>query len=166
MKESSGMALAIYPGTFDPFTYGHLDIVRRARTVFARVVVAVAAEGEKKTLFTSNERIELIRASTKGMRGVRVEAFEGLLVDYAVRLRASAIVRGLRAFSDFEYELELALMNRSLCRDIETVFFMTSEAHASVSSTLVKEVARLGGDVRAKVPPPVARALSKRATEG
>lgn len=154
--------LAIYPGTFDPITVGHLDVVRRASRLFDHLIVAVAEATRKKTWFSAEERLRLVQQSTRGLKNVSVELFQGLLVDYVRRRGGHTIVRGLRAFSDFEYEFQMALMNRKLAPDIETVFLMTSEAHSYISSTLVREVAELGGETATLVPPPVRRALAKK----
>lgn len=153
---------AIYPGTFDPITVGHLDVVRRAARLFDHLIVAVAEATRKKTWFSAEERFRLVQQSTRGLKNVSVELFRGLLVDYVRSRGGHTIVRGLRAFSDFEYEFQMALMNRKLAPDIETVFLMTSEAHSYISSTLVREVAELGGETASLVPPPVRRALAKK----
>ncbi|GAB4484916.1 MAG: pantetheine-phosphate adenylyltransferase [Thermodesulfovibrionales bacterium] len=153
---------AIYPGTFDPFTNGHLDLVRRGLRIFDELIVAVAPSPRKKPLFTSEERLELIRASLKGYRRVRCEIFEGLLVEYVHAKKGSAIIRGLRAVSDFEYELQLALMNRRLRAGIETVFMMPSEEYSFLTATIVKEISSLGGPVNEFVPLPVERALRQK----
>ena len=153
------MRTVLYPGTFDPFTNGHLDLVERAGHLFDRVVVAVAVNAAKSPIFTLRERCELIRESCANLAHVEVVAIDGLLVDSLDRYGATAILRGLRAFSDFEYELQMALMNRTLRRDCETIFMMPTLKNSFVSSTLVKEVARLNGNFADYVPPPVARAL-------
>jgi pantetheine-phosphate adenylyltransferase len=153
---------AIYPGTFDPVTLGHIDVIRRAAKVFDHLVVAVAEVSRKKTWFAVEERLRLVQSATRGMRNVSVESFSGLLMNY-VRTRGShTVVRGLRAFTDFEYEFQMALTNRKLSPDIETVFLMTSESHSYISSTMVREVAELGGDTSTLVPPAVQRALLKK----
>ena len=153
---------AVYPGTFDPITNGHLDIIERGSRLFDRVVIAILSNVEKAPLFTLSERVDLIKDSVSPMRNVSVETFSGLLVDYVHSRRAHVIVRGLRAISDFEYEFQMALMNRRLDPEVETVFMMPAEAYSYLSSRLVKEVASLGGDVSGLVPPPVARAISRR----
>ena len=155
--------VAVYPGTFDPITYGHLDIIERGKRLFDRVVVAILENAEKQPLFTVEERVELIREATAGSPHVTVDTFSGLLVDYVRRSGAHVIVRGLRAISDFEYEFQMALMNRRLDAGVETVFMMPAEAYSYVSSRLVKEVAFLGGDVSGLVPPAVAKAVAARA---
>jgi pantetheine-phosphate adenylyltransferase len=151
--------IAIYPGTFDPITNGHIDVLQRTLKIFDEVIVAVAPSKNKTTLFTIEDRISLIRESAKEFRGARTEAFTSLLIDYAKKTGSVAIVRGLRAISDFEYEMQMALMNRRLDAGIETVFMMPSEEHTFVSSTLVKEVASFGGSVRGLVPEAVEKAL-------
>lgn len=151
--------IAIYPGTFDPFTNGHLDLVKRAICIFDEVIIAVAPSGRKHPLFSVQERLELIKASTKGLKNVKVEAFTSLLVEYVKKKKGIAILRGLRAVSDFEYELQMALMNRRLNTNIETVFMMPSEEYSFLTSTIVKEVASFGGSVKNLVPDAVERAL-------
>lgn len=153
---------AIYPGTFDPVTLGHLDVIKRARKVFDHLVVAVVAKPRKAGWFSLDERIELIARSVKGLRGVEVVPFSGLLVDFARERKVNVLIRGLRAFTDFEYEFQMALSNRKLGPDIETVFLMTSETHSYVSSTVVREICELGGDTAGFVPPPVEVALRVR----
>jgi pantetheine-phosphate adenylyltransferase len=156
------MRTAIYPGSFDPLTNGHLDVVQRAAKLFDRVVVAVAKNEGKHPLFTLDERVALVSASVKKMPNVTVDAFDGLLVDYVVSKNARAIVRGLRAISDFEFEFQLALMNRKLNENVETIFMMPKDTYTFLSSRIVKEIARLGGDVRPFVPTPVQAALRKK----
>jgi pantetheine-phosphate adenylyltransferase len=153
--------IAVYPGSFDPITNGHLDIIERARKLCDRLILAVLVNDEKKPLFSVAERIRMIRANVASGSGGRVEAekFSGLLVDFAKEAKAQMIVRGLRAMSDFEYEFQMALMNRRLEPRIETVFLMAKEEYSYVSSRLVKEVARLGGDIRSLTPPGVTKAL-------
>ncbi len=155
-------SLAIYPGSFDPITNGHLDILMRALAIFDRVVVAIANNVRKAHTFTVDERRQQILDAIKGDPRVEVDAFEGLLVDYVQRRGSRVVVRGLRALADFEYEFQLAHMNRRLGVDIDTVFLMTSEKDFYVSSSLVKEVAQFGGDVKGLVPPGVEAALMKR----
>ncbi len=154
--------LAIYPGSFDPITNGHVDVIRRASRLFDRVVVAVLVNAEKQPLFSTDERVEMIRTAVGGDSRIDVETFDGLLVDYAERRGASAIIRGLRAIADFEYELQMALMNRRLNQRVETVFLMPSEAYIYTSSRLVKEVFMLGGSVQGLVPPVVEARLEAR----
>ncbi|MFQ5700411.1 MAG: pantetheine-phosphate adenylyltransferase [Acidobacteriota bacterium] len=158
--------LAVYPGTFDPVTNGHLDIIERGSRLFDRVVVAILENLDKKPLFSVAERRELIRQAVGRFPNVSVQTFRGLLVDYVRDCGAHVIVRGLRALSDFEYEFQMALMNRRLDPDVETVFMMPSEAYSYLSSRLVKEVAFLGGDVSGLVPPVVAQAIMQRAALG
>jgi pantetheine-phosphate adenylyltransferase len=153
---------ALFPGTFDPFTNGHLDLTRRAARLFDRVIVAVAPSPAKSTLFPVEERVDLIRASTRSMRHVEVVAFEDLVVDCAKRLGAQVMIRGLRAVSDFEYEFQMALMNRRLSPSLEVVFLMPSQQYSYLNSTLVKEVARLGGKVSGLVPVAVEERLKVR----
>ena len=156
------MKTVLYPGSFDPFTNGHLDLVERAGLLFDRVVVAVAVNAAKSPIFTMQERCELIRQSCANLEHVEVVAIDGLLVDSLNQYGADAILRGLRAFSDFEYELQMALMNRNLRKNCETIFMMPTLKNSFVSSTLVKEVARLHGDFEQYVPKPVADALIKK----
>jgi pantetheine-phosphate adenylyltransferase len=156
------MRTVIYPGSFDPLTNGHLDVVQRAAKLFDRVVVAVAKNEGKQPLFTLEERVALVKAAVRKMPNVTVDAFDGLLVDYVVSKKARAIVRGLRAISDFEFEFQLALMNRKLNENVETIFMMPKDTYTFLSSRIVKEIARLGGDVRPFVPVPVQKALKKK----
>ena len=153
---------AIYPGTFDPFTNGHLDLVRRGLRIFDHLIVAVAPSPKKNPLFTVDERLKLIRETLKDYDRVSMEMFDGLLVDYVREKKGIAIIRGLRAVSDFEYELQLALMNRRLSSDIETVFMMPSEEYSYLTATIVKEISSLGGTVSGLVSPHVERALRKK----
>ncbi len=150
---------AIYPGSFDPVTNGHLDVIGRAARLFDRLVVAVAHNDMKHPLFTAQERLDLLRQATAGMPEVEVTTFSGLLVDFALSCQAGVVVRGLRAISDFEFEFQMALMNRKLHPDLETCFLTPKEEFTYLSSRLVKEVARLGGSIDAFVPPHVADAL-------
>lgn len=153
---------AIYPGTFDPITNGHIDLIVRTLKIFDEVIIAVAPSQRKQPLFTTKERIELIDESVKELKGARADSFNSLLVNYATKQRSVAIIRGLRAVSDFEYELQMALMNRRLSADIETVFMMPSGEYAFLSSTMVKEVASFGGNVNGLVPETVERALREK----
>ncbi len=162
MNEAPTHRRAIYPGSFDPMTNGHLDLVRRARNLFDEVIVAVATSSDKKTLFALEERIELVRISTAGLTGITVVGFSGLLIDFAAKVNSNVLIRGLRAVSDFEYEFQLAWMNRQLDRNIETMFLAPSEENAFVSATLVKEIAQLGGDVRQFLHPCVNEALTEK----
>ncbi len=154
--------IAVYPGTFDPVTNGHLDLVDRGRQRFDRLVVAILSNEEKQPMFSLEERIGFLRDATAQWPDVEVDTFDGLLVDYARRIGASVILRGLRAVSDFEYELQMAMMNRRLAPGVETVFLMPNEAYSYLSSRLVREVARLGGRLDGLVPESVARALAER----
>lgn len=156
------MTKAIYPGSFDPITNGHIDIIQRGLTIFDEIVVAIAHNVRKQGLFDVHERLELIQESLAGETRVTVDAFDGLLVEYAQNVGAKALIRGLRAVSDFEYEFQMANMNRKLNKNIDTVFMMTGAGHFYLSSSLVREVAALNGDIADLVPPPVARALQKR----
>jgi len=152
--------IAIYPGSFDPPTNGHLDLIERGSKIFDQLVVAILRNPEKKDpLFTIEERVEMLRDITRGSANVEVESFNGLLVDYAVRRQARVILRGLRAISDYENEMNMALMNRKLDPNLETVFMMPAVAYTFLSSRLVREVVQLGGDVRGLVPPTVEERL-------
>ena len=157
-----GGSVAVYPGSFDPVTNGHLDIITRGLAVFDEVIIAILVNPQKHPLFTVEERVALIREAYKGEARVRVDTFSGLLVDYAERVGASVIVRGLRAVSDFEFEFQLALMNRKLNERIETIFMMPKDTYTFLSSRIVKEIARLGGDVSAFVPVHVRRELHRK----
>ena len=153
---------ALYPGSFDPVTYGHIDLIDRARQLFDQVHIAVAINDEKKPLFSVEERIKLLKLAIGKKRGVTIDAFNGLMVNYARSKKIGIIIRGLRATSDFDYEFQMALTNRLLAEDIDTMFLMPSEKHFYLSSRLIKEIARLGGDVSRFVPPFVKRALLKQ----
>jgi pantetheine-phosphate adenylyltransferase len=153
---------AVYPGSFDPLTNGHLDLIERSLRIFDDLVVAVVTNPSKTSMFDDDERIEMIREATRGFRQIEIVTFDGLLVDLVVRVGAQAIIRGLRAVSDFEYEFQMALMNRKLREEIETVFMMPHQAYTYISSRLIKEVARYGGSVRGLVPPGVERRLAER----
>jgi pantetheine-phosphate adenylyltransferase len=156
-------SIAVYPGTFDPITNGHIDILVRSLRMFDKVIVTIAVNQRKMTLFTAEERITFIRDAMPGMGDRLVfEQFDGLIVDFAVKHGATTLVRGLRALADFEYEFQFAHMNRRLAPTVDTVFFMTDERNHYVSSSLVKEVAGLGGDVSGLVPPPVVEALAQK----
>jgi pantetheine-phosphate adenylyltransferase len=154
--------LAIYPGSFDPITNGHLDLIQRGSQLFNRLVVAVLTNLEKDPLFTAEERVEMLRETTHTLPNVTVETFSGLLVDYARQKQAKAILRGIRAFTDYEYELQMALMNRKLEPQLETVFLMPALSYTYVSSRLVKEVYKFGGSVSGLVPPQVEQRLQKK----
>ena len=160
------MRTAIYPGSFDPLTNGHFDVVQRAAKLFDRIIVAVAKNEGKKPLFSLQERLALVKEATAGMPNVEADAFEGLLVDYVVQKKAQAIVRGLRAVSDFEFEFQLALMNRKLNENIETIFMMPKDTYTFLSSRIVKEIAQLGGNVSPFVLPNVQLALRQKLKPG
>ena len=162
MPPSDARRLALYPGTFDPITFGHLDILERALHFFDEIEVTVAVNANKQTLFSAEERCALIRASAASLERVSVAAFEGLLVDRARERGAVALVRGLRQVSDFDYEFRMAFANRRLYPDLDTVFLMTSEDHALVNASIVRDVHRWGGDVSLFVPPPVVEALQRK----
>ncbi|HTN43387.1 MAG TPA: pantetheine-phosphate adenylyltransferase [Nitrospiria bacterium] len=153
------MKIGVYPGTFDPITNGHIDIIRRSLQVFDKVIVAVAPNPKKKPIFDIHERVEMIREATRDIPNVEIEIFEGLLAEYMKRKNAHAIIRGLRAVSDFEHEFMMALMNRKLDSEAETVFLMPSEEYSYLTSSAIKEVASYGGVVKDLVPPIVARRL-------
>ncbi len=156
------MRTAIYPGSFDPLTNGHLDVIERAAKLFDRVVVAVAKNDSKNPLFTLAERLAMVKAAIRHLPHVEADSFEGLLIEYVARQKAQAVVRGLRAVSDFEFEFQLALMNRKLNDNFETIFMMPKDTYTFLSSRIVKEIARLGGDVSSFVPPHVKTALIKK----
>ena len=156
------MTTALYPGSFDPVTLGHVDVAARAAALFDRVVVAVYATPAKNLLFTAAERVELFQEAVSHLPNVEVRQFEGLVVRFAQEIDAAVMVRGLRSGSDFEYEYEMAFMNRKLAPDVDMVAFMTSQDHLFVSSSLLKEVARLGGDISGMVPPRVAQAVYRK----
>jgi pantetheine-phosphate adenylyltransferase len=153
---------AIYAGTFDPMTLGHLDVVERAAKIFPELIVAVAAVTGKNVLFSQDERVALVKEAVAGLPNVKVTSFDGLLVEYARSQGAGVLIRGLRAFSDFEYEFQMALTNRRLAPDIETLFLMPKQDYSFLSSTNVKQVASLGGDVSEFVPAAVAAALAQK----
>jgi pantetheine-phosphate adenylyltransferase len=156
------MRRAIYPGSFDPVTNGHLDVIERARKLFDEVIVAVAHNDEKQPLFSLEERLNLLRETAGRIVNVRIAEFQGLLVEFAKAQDAGAVIRGLRAVSDFEFEFQMALMNRKLDAAVETIFLMPKEEYTYLSSRIVKEIARLGGDISSFVPACVAKALSRQ----
>jgi pantetheine-phosphate adenylyltransferase len=153
---------AIYPGTFDPVTNGHIDLMERALKIFDRLIVAVAVNDRKTPLFTLEERVELLKKCVPRSSKIKITSFDGLLVDYARSQKATALVRGLRAVSDFEYEFQMALMNRKLDRNIETIYLMPSEQYTCLNSGLVKEVARMGGGLDGLVPSLVSKTLKRK----
>lgn len=156
------MKLAIYPGTFDPITNGHIDIIRRAVSICEKVKVGVVKMPGKSTLFSYAERLALVQAATKGIRGVSVTGFDGLVVDFARKNKARVIVRGIRMISDFEYEFQMALTNRNLCPEVETIFLMPSPDYSYISSRLIKEAAFLGADLKRFLPVSALRALKDK----
>ncbi len=156
------MRTAIYAGTFDPITLGHLDLIERAAKIFDRLIVAVAVYSRKTVMFTVDERVAMVRESVKKFANVEVESFDGLLMQYARSKGVHIVVRGIRAFSDFEFEFQMALTNRKLAPDVETIFLMPNEDYSYVNSSTVREVAQLGGDVGNFVPPPVQKALQRK----
>lgn len=155
-------SIAVCPGSFDPITYGHLDIIKRGAKVFDQIYVVVLNNATKQPFFSINERIDLIKEVTKDIDNVKVDEFQGLLVDYAKSVNASAILRGLRAVSDFEYEMQITSMNRVLNENIETFFVMTNNQYSFLSSSIVKEVAQYGADISELVPPVVEKALNAK----
>jgi pantetheine-phosphate adenylyltransferase len=156
------MKIAIYPGSFDPVTNGHIDIIERAANMFGKVYVAVIENPEKQASFSFDERINMIKGATGHLKNVAVDSFSGLLIDYAKKKKAVAIVRGLRAVSDFEYEFQMALTNRKMNPRIETIFFMTGDKFAYLSSSMVRQISKLGGPVAGMVPANVEKVLKKR----
>ncbi len=154
--------VAVYPGTFDPITNGHLSIVNRALKIFDKLIIAILNNPHKAPLFTLQERIDMIREVLKGKPEVQVDTFDGLLVDYVVQMKTNVILRGLRALSDFEYEFQMALMNRKLNREVQSVFLMTDYKWFYTSSTIIKEAASLNGDINGLVPPIVGRKLKEK----
>jgi pantetheine-phosphate adenylyltransferase len=153
---------AIYPGSFDPLTNGHLDLIERGSKIFDRLIVAILRNTEKTPLFSLSERRDMMEAMTEPWKNVSVDTFEGLMVDYAVKVKATAVLRGIRAISDYEYELQMALMNRKLAPNLETVFMMPAEAYSYLSSRLVREIAQLGGAVKGLVPDLVQQRLREK----
>jgi pantetheine-phosphate adenylyltransferase len=162
MGEKTMKHIAVYAGTFDPVTNGHLDLVERSLRIFGELIVAVAANPKKNPLFSHQERIDMLRELTATYKNITIEGFNGLLIDYVRQKKATAIIRGLRAVSDFEFEMQIALTNRRLCNTIEAVFMMPNEAYSFITSTIVKEVASFGGDVSTFVPPIVLERLKKK----
>jgi len=165
LRPKPATVVAIYPGSFDPITNGHLDLIQRGSALFDKLIVAILRNDEKRPLFSVEERAEMLNEVIRGLSNVEVGSFDGLLVDYAAQRGASVILRGIRAISDYEYELQMALMNRRLRPEIETVFLMAGEAHSFISSRLVKEVLRLGGNISDLVPPSIEGRLKRRVLE-
>lgn len=162
MPNSNHGSVAIYPGSFDPITYGHLDLIERGSRLFSKLIVAILSNDSKEPLFSVTERMDMLAQSVKEYPNVEVDSFNGLLVDYASMRGATALMRGIRAISDYEFELQMALMNRRLRPDIETVFLMAGEAYSFISSRLVKQVIGLGGNISGLVPPLVEVRLRDR----
>mgnify|MGYP000045953553 CR=1 FL=1 len=156
------MNKVIYPGTFDPVTYGHIDVIKRATELFDFVAVTVAINPDKKPLFTTKERVKMLKESLKDFDNVSVDSFNGLVVDHAKTVGATGIIRGLRAVSDFEYEFQMALMNRRLNREVQTVFLMTGLRWIYTSSSIIKEAAQFGGDIKGMVPPIVEKRIKEK----
>jgi pantetheine-phosphate adenylyltransferase len=161
------MKIAIYPGTFDPITYGHIDVLERAIELFDKVIISVSRDSPKTTLFSVSERLDMIKAVTKKYPTVEAESFNGLMVEYAKKKKATAVVRGLRAMSDFEFEFQMALMNRKLAQNYKftTVFLMPHENHTYLNSSVIRELARLGGDISHFVPSYVKKCLTRKMEE-
>ena len=153
---------AIYPGTFDPITYGHLDLIKRSHEIFPDLIVAVASNPHKKPLFSLKERVSMLKKATAGFKGVEIAEFDSLVIDYAHKRKAKVLIRGLRMISDFEYEFQMALTNRKLSPDIETIFLMPQESYSYISSKLLKEASSLGADISSFVPDFVAKALKDK----
>jgi len=156
------MKVALYPGSFDPLTYGHLGVAERASKLTERLIIGVAINPLKEPIFTIDERLEMVKDATGHLSNVRVDKLDGLLVNYAQKVQAQAIIRGLRAVSDFEYEFQMALTNRKLFKDVETVFLVTSPDYSFLSSTMIKQIAQLGGDITPFVPTDVAEKIKKK----
>jgi len=154
--------IAVYPGSFDPVTYGHLDVIKRALKIFDKVIVAVGTNPEKKTLFTLNERIDMLKKSTKGYKNIEIDEFSGLLLNFVRKKGSNVIVRGLRAVSDFDFEFQRALLNRKVNSNVETIFIMTRGAYCYLNSSIVKEMARFNGPVKDLVPKPVEKKLREK----
>ncbi|MCX7785295.1 MAG: pantetheine-phosphate adenylyltransferase [candidate division WOR-3 bacterium] len=159
------MKKAVFPGSFDPITNGHIDVVKRALKIFDKIIIAVAKREEKSPIFTMSEREQLIKKVLGKMSRVEIKSFDGLLVDFVRKEKACAIIRGLRTISDFDYEFQMALTNRKIAPEIETIFFLASEQYAYLSATLIKEIGRMGGNLKDFVPKPVILALEKRLKE-
>lgn len=162
MQQNAEQKIAVYPGSFDPVTNGHLDIIERGLKLFDKLIVTIMFNPTKKSLFTVEERLELLEKSLKKFSNIEIDSFSGLLVDYAAKQKAQAILRGMRAVSDFEYEFQMALMNRRLNREIQTVFLITGTQWIFTSSSIIKEAARFGGNISSMVPPAVNEKLKKK----
>jgi len=158
--------IGVYPGTFDPVTYGHIDIIKRSLKIFDKVILAVAPNPQKAPLFNIVERVSMVQEATRGLKNLQIEQFDGLLVDFAKRQGGIAVIRGLRAVSDFEYELQIALMNRKLDAEVETVFMMPSQEYIYLTSSLVKAVASYGGEIKDFVPDCVLKKLKEKLWKG
>ena len=156
------MIKAVYPGTFDPITKGHLDVINRAQKLFSKIVILVAHHNEKNPLFTVEDRRKMIKEAVRGMKNVKVDSYDGLLVDYAKKNNIRVVIRGLRAISDFEYEFQMALMNRKISPEVETIFLVPHESFTYLSSSLIKEIIEVGGDISHFVPSVVNKFLKKR----
>ncbi len=154
--------IAVYPGTFDPVTNGHIDLIKRGVKIFDKVIIAVAVNPTKKPLFSIEERVEMLKASVKSIKNVEIDVFDGLLVDYVQKVKGNVIIRGLRVVSDFEYEFQMALMNRKLASSIEIVYMMPNEIYTYVSSSIIKEVARYKGKIDEFIPQIVAKKLKEK----
>jgi pantetheine-phosphate adenylyltransferase len=154
--------IAVYPGTFDPITYGHIDLIKRAQEIFPELIVAVAHNPHKKPLFSLEERVAMLKKATAGLKGIEISSFDGLVVDFARKRKSKVLIRGLRMISDFEYEFQMALTNRKLSADIETIFLMPQESYSYLSSKLLKEAASLGADLSSFVPDFVEKALKQK----
>ncbi|RME04724.1 MAG: pantetheine-phosphate adenylyltransferase [Planctomycetota bacterium] len=159
------MSVAVYPGTFDPLTKGHLDVIERGAKIFEKLIVTVGINTSKTPMFSTQERISMIQKHVHHLRNVEVSCFSSLVVDYAKKVGATAILRGIRTFSDFEYEFQMALMNRNMAKELETVFVMTSMEYSFISSRLIKEILSLGGDISQFVPPLVEEAMRAKIGE-
>ncbi len=161
-KQKSPISPVVYPGSFDPLTLGHIDIIKRAKKLFGKVIVAVGSPSSKKFLFSVNERVKIIKNFFKNVKNIEVEILEGLLVDFVREKKAKAIIRGIRAVSDFEYEFQMAWMNRKLFPEVEVIFLLPSEKYAYLSSSLVKEIAFLKGNLKGLVPDSIIKKIKKR----
>ncbi len=154
--------IAVYPGSFDPVTYGHIDLIKRGLKIFDKIIIAVAHNPQKNPLFSVEERISMLKRAAKSLERIEIEDFDGLVVDYVRKKGASVVIRGLRMISDFEYEFQMALTNRKLAKDVEIIFLMPSESYSYLSSRLIKEAATLGADLKDFVPPFVGKALKRK----